>query len=562
MNAAMKRYILIILLLVVFVAVVRSQERTLNEVRTEAYALLVGANEHIGEDSAVSRIHQEDIKVSPIGRRNTTYLYVVNMPDKGWAIVSNEKRYPTIIGYSTESHFDINTENQPGALKLLLEYHMDMIDSLRESPTTFFNRVPSLKSSVLNEELRDGEGQVLLKRNGIENKWNQSSNNGYTTDDCDKVYNKFCPDFYSVSCGRTLVGCTAVAIAQVLWYWRWPDYALVRDYINMAGTQYGTERRHYYDWDNILPRMDNNTPMYQVNMIAGLLRDCGFTANMVYMSSASAADVIKLETALSRFHMHWVYNFNYAWTDVTSLLISEMQADRPVICQAGKEGTLTNIHTFVIDGYNSSTGLFHVNFGWGGYANGMWNIGFNGYTVARSFFTELYPDCSFYSPSISDIGQNLIQADQDVTLYSLNNVSLSQLVVDSGGHLNVSVGETITLGNGFHAKPGSIVKLTPNFNCVTSNTPAPVSMPSHKEIESENILTTASMYVSPNPAKDNINIHCDMPINTVYLYNINGQMVLQTAGEQINISTLPKGLYIIRAITEEGQILQSKFIHE
>lgn len=559
----MKRNLVIIMILAIFVATVKSQERTLNEVKTKVYALLVGTDERQGEDSAILRKrYQENMKISPIRRRNTTYLYAVNLPDKGWAIVSNEQRYPIIIGYSTESYFDSPPEGQPGAVKLLLEYHMDMIDSLRESPTTFFNRVSSLKSSVLNEELRDGEGQVLLKRNGIENKWNQSSNNGYTTDDCDKVYNKFCPDFYSVSCGRTVVGCTAVAIAQILWYWRWPDFALVRDYINMAGTQYGTERRHYYDWDNILPRMDNNTPMYQVDMIAGLLRDCGFTANTIYTGSGSAADVVKLETALSRFHMHWVYNFNYAWTDVTSLLISEMQAKRPVICQAGKEGTITNIHTFVIDGYNASTGLFHVNFGWGGSANGLWNIGFNGYTVARSFFTELYPDCSFYNQSISDIGQNLILADQDVTLYSLQNVNLGQLVVDSGGHLNISVGETITLGNGFHAKLGSVVKLSPNFNCVTSNTPAPVSMPSHKEIESENILTTASMYVSPNPAKDNINIHCDMPINTVYLYNINGQMVLQTSGTQINISMLPKGLYIIRAIAEEGRILQTKLIHE
>ena len=559
----MKRYLLIVMSLVVFVAVVKPQERSLNEVKSKVYTLLVSDNGRLGEDTIASKRYQEDMKVSPIGRGNSTYLYVVNTSDKGWAIVSNEQRYPTIIGYSKESHFDTGEANQPEALKLLLEYHMDMIDSLRESPATFFSRVSSLSDPLYsNNEPRSGTEQILLKRNGIENKWNQSSNNGDITANCDKVYNKFCPDFYNVSCGRTVAGCTAVAIAQVLWYWRWPDYALVRDYINMAGTQYGTERRHYYDWDNILPSMDNNTPMYQVDMIAGLLRDCGFTANMIYTGEGSSADVIQLETALSRFHMHWIYNFNYAWTDVTSLLISEMQENRPVICQAGKEGGL-GIHTFVIDGYNASTGMFHVNFGWGGgEPNGWWNLGFYGYTVARSFFTELYPDCSFYNPSISDIGQNLIQVDQDVTLYSLNNVNLSQLVVDSGGHLNVSVGGTITLGSGFHAKRGSVVKLSPNFNCVTSESPAPVSMPSRKESDSESISTTANMYVSPNPAKDNITIHCDIPIRAVYLFNVNGQIVLQTSGEQINISMLSKGLYIIRALTEDGQILQTKFIHE
>lgn len=559
----MKRYILIIVLLVVFVAAVKPQERTLSEVKTEAFALLVGANEQrLGADSAASRVHQENMKVSPIGRKNTTYLYAVNMSDKGWAIVSNEQRYPAIIGYSTESQFDTNTANQPGALKLLLEYHMDMIDSLRESPKAFISRVSSVPDlSYSNRELRSGTEQTLLERNGIENIWGQSGNNGNTIVNCDKVYNKFCPDFYNASCGRTPVGCTAVAIAQVLWYWRWPDFALVRDYINMTGTQYGTERRHYYDWDNILPQMDNNTPMYQVDMISGLLRDCGFTANTIYTGSGSAAGLAKLETALSRFHMHWTYNFNYAWTDITSLLLNEMQAERPVICQAGEEGS-GQIHTFVIDGYSSSTGLFHVNFGWGGGANGMWNIGFNGFTIARAFFTELYPDCSFYNPSISDIGQNLILANQDVTLYSLHNATFSQLVVESGGHLNISVGETITIGNGFHAKSGSTVKLSPNFNCVTSATPAPVSLPSRKEVENEEALTAVDLYVSPNPAIDNVSVHCNIPIKVVYLFNVNGQMVLQTSCGQINISNLPKGLYLIRAIAEDGQILQSKLIHE
>lgn len=260
--------------------------------------------------------------------------------------------------------------------------------------------------------------------------------------------------------------------------------------------------------------------------------------------------------------MHWVYNFNYAWTDVTSLLIGEMQAERPVICQAGNESDVTNIHTFVIDGYNSSTGLFHVNFGWGGCSNGMWNIGFNGYTVARAFITEIYPDCSFYNASIGSSGPNLIQADEDVTLYSLNDVSLCQQVVDSGGHLNVSAGGTIILCDGFHAKLGSIVKLSPNFNCISGESPAPVSIPARKELDNTNNLVTTSLHVSPNPAKDKITIHSDVPIQAVYLFSINGQMVLKTMGEQINISFLPKGLYIIRAIAEDGKILQSKLIHE
>ncbi len=560
----MKRYI-ILMLLSIFAIISTAQERTLDDVKSEVYSFFVNSKESLSRDSEAAILSKEDLKVTPIGRGNTTYMYAVNLPEKGWAVVSNEQRYPaTILGYSEESHFDTNPDNQPGALKLLLEHHMNMIDSLRESPSEFYRRVSSFSSRAYpNGNLRSSGIDTLLKRNGIENIWDQNGNNGYYYSwNCNKVYNKFCPAFYDVSCGRTLVGCTAVAIAQILWYWRWPDYALVRDNINMAGTQYGTERRHYYDWDNMLPRIDNYTPMYQVDMVAGLLRDCGFTANMIYSNGWSGAGLVKLENALSRFHLHWVYNFNYAWTDVASLLINEIQAGRPVICQAGKEGDIRDAHTFVIDGYNSSTEQFHVNFGWGGWQNGLYNIGFNGYKVARAFFTELYPDCSFYNPSITDIGQNLIQADEDVTLYSLHDVSLTQLVVDSAGHLNVSVGETITLGNGFHAKRGSIAKISPNFNCVTSQTPAPVSAPAQRAHEQEGIKETAMFYVTPNPAKEEIMIHCDVPIEVVYLFSTNGQQVLHTTEEQVNISFLPKGLYILRAITEDGQIHQSKIIRE
>ena len=54
----------------------------------------------------------------------------------------------------------------------------------------------------------------------------------------------------------------------------------------------------------------------------------------------------------------------------------------------------------------------------------------------------------------------------------------------------------------------------------------------------------------------------EIEIQLTDLFSINGQMVLKTLGEQINISFLPKGLYIIRAIAEDGKILQSKLIHE
>ena len=538
-----------------------AQERIVDNVKDVVCSFFTSDSIIMSRSSSLES-YRSRIQITDIKRNNTTYLYAVNMPEQGWAIVSNEQRYPEIIGYSTDSHFDTNLDKQPDALKLLLEFHMNMIDSLRESPTIFFNRESSLSpfSRPLPEQQRDLDF-TLLKRDGIENYWNQEDNNGLMPFDCNKVYNKFCPTCFDVSCGYTLTGCTAVAIAQVLWYWRWPDYTLLKDNIYCSGITYGNTRRHYYDWDNMPPYITNSTSTYQVDGIAELLLDCGIAANMVYTSICSSADVILLAQALDAFHMHWIYNFNYHGTDVTSLLINEIQAQRPVICQAEKEGTF-KIHTFVIDGYDPSTEMFHVNFGHGGDGNGMWDIDFNGYTVARSFFTELYPICSVREASVTSIDVDTIENGKDVTLYSANNVSLSQLTVENGGHLNVSVGGTITLGSGFKAQLGSAVKLAPNYNCSTGTSVTPASISKRKDIDKIDSTKNTNFSVSPNPAISKINIQCEEPINTISLFNINGQEVLQTKQMQIDISHLPNGIYIIRAITKDGEILQKKLIHE
>ncbi len=549
--------ILAIFALVPLTPMLQAQERTIEDVKNVVYTFF-DFDSIVSSRGLSSAKYRNNIEVTNIDRGNTTYLYVVNMPDSGWAIVSNEQQYPTIIGYSTASHFDTNPDHQPGALKLLLEHHMNMIDSLRESPSTFYDRVSS--PSPLSHNLpgtRYSSDYALLKRNGEENLWRQSKNNDESYD-CDKVYNKFCPTWYDTDpiCNRTIVGCTAVAMAQVLWYWRWPDYVIMYESINMAGTPYGETSRHYYDWDNMPASINNSTLMYQVDMVAGLLRDCGYAAHTLYMYDGSESIPTKLTYALEHYYnFHVNPCFEYSWMDFGPILQYEIANNRPIICQAGNNG---GGHTFVIDGYDPATNKYHVNWGWGWADDVMWDIGLNGYSSLRTFFTELYPDCSVREANVTSLDISTVTSGSDVTLYSANNVSLSQLTVRSGGHLNISAGNKITLNSGFVAQIGSMVKLATNYNCTESN--APVSMPKHKDNNVDRICSTSNFKVTPNPAMDEIMLQCDIPIIKVFLYNVNGQIVLHTTDTHIDISYLPKGLYIIRAVTEAEGILQTKII--
>lgn len=52
------------------------------------------------------------------------------------------------------------------------------------------------------------------------------------------------------------------------------------------------------------------------------------------------------------------------------------------------------------------------------------------------------------------------------------------------------------------------------------------------------------------------------PIKEVSIFNVDGLLMLQTTQMQIDISRFPLGIYIIRAVTKDGQILQTKIIHK
>lgn len=58
----------------------------------------------------------------------------------------------------------------------------------------------------------------------------------------------------------------------------------------------------------------------------------------------------------------------------------------------------------------------------------------------------------------------------------------------------------------------------------------------------------------PNPAKDVLNIIAEIPISKVKIYSQDGKMVMQEnnfAGV-MNVSTLSKGMYVVRVYTQQG----------
>ena len=66
--------------------------------------------------------------------------------------------------------------------------------------------------------------------------------------------------------------------------------------------------------------------------------------------------------------------------------------------------------------------------------------------------------------------------------------------------------------------------------------------------------------ISPNPAKDFINIQSDGKIKSVEIYNLHGQKLITTTQKQINISSLSSGVYLVRIEDDKNNTTTKKII--
>ena len=66
--------------------------------------------------------------------------------------------------------------------------------------------------------------------------------------------------------------------------------------------------------------------------------------------------------------------------------------------------------------------------------------------------------------------------------------------------------------------------------------------------------------ISPNPAKDFINIQSDGKIKSVEIYNLHGQKLITTTQKQISISSLSSGIYLVRVEDDKNNTTTKKII--
>lgn len=341
----MKRYISIIVVLLCCRVVVYSIEVNIE------YAMQIGVSFLQQKNNENSALATQSFKGNVECLIDTAFphLYILNT-ENGWAIMSSDTRIQPIFAYSTQNaYFDVN--DIPDGLRVLLYDYDDAIRFVQDSLLYIEDNAEweQISTYSIGEEPR-----VLLNR-CTKVLWDQSYNltgSSYYDERCSPSYNQLCPTFYTPSCGHTYVGCTAVAMGQIMWHYKLPYYAIVPNSISTTGEPSVDSHIQWYDWNKMPYALFYTTPSDQATMVATLLRDCGYSAKMKYRANGSGASLENAKEALSNTFgysssiSHRTKSRTLKWE---KKLKAEIDAGRPVLYAAYKKDG--SGHAFVIDGY-------------------------------------------------------------------------------------------------------------------------------------------------------------------------------------------------------------------
>lgn len=295
---------------------------------------------------------------SAVSPSATCYYVFANGEDKGFTIVSGDDRMPEVVGYSAQGTYD--PDHLPANYVGFMKAYQETVEALLKGDAQVSGGLAEVRQWRAE---RAGSAAVAPLLGGI--KWNQGA-----------PYNNMCPLYDGTN--RSVTGCVATAMAQVMMYYQYPKE--LKTTIKAYNTQtYGIQIPEIssgatYDWDNMLPDYSKSDySSAQADAVAKLMYHCGAAVKMDYGPSSRAnvtpailATYFGYDADLMQDLTRTVFTLQQWMT----LIDNELKAKRPILYsgQASDEG-----HEFVCDG-SDGKGLYHINWGWGGYQDGYFDL--------------------------------------------------------------------------------------------------------------------------------------------------------------------------------------------
>ena len=383
-----------------------------------------------------------------------TAFYIVNT-DKGFVIVSGDDRAKEVLAYGEGSISSVN--DLPEAVQYFLDIYQKQMEYLLAHP------------GLVVQKRANNRGGISVAPM-LQTAWSQG-----------KPYNMRCPKVGRDYCK---VGCTAVALAQVIRYWEYPATAPAMEAYTSpkTGVTASALPEYTFDWANMRDTYEGmsnsaieNMADYLVDAIGYLMRYVGqaekvdYAVNQTGTQNAGILDAIQLFGFDAGAHIvkkcdspdneDELYAHDYTEEEYYNdeqwgeAIQAELRAGRPLVyCAYDMSADSTGIagHAFNVDGYNADNDTYHVNFGMSSEKNGWFAL--NAFQLDYVTTYDFWP--IFYAgvqpPGMSTEPRILVSPDElSMECYTGEDTTATFTVV--GEHLSGDITATLNDANGVFA---------------------------------------------------------------------------------------------------------------
>ena len=293
-------------------------------------------------------------------------FYVFNIDGGGWVIVAGDDYAKQVLAYGNTGNIDMN--NMPCNMKA----YLNMLKGQIETAQAYKGKTVPVKASKNRTVV-----EPLLKTS-----WGQG-----------EPWNRLCP--VNGAGETTSVGCAPLAMAQVLYYWKYPnEVSEMPGYPGTGYQWYPSMPATTFDFDLIIDQYRYYDPVTgnpiivdytdeQANEVAKLSRYCGQACKSRYGNSGTSTGSYSYDQRdgfktfgynenlqlIGKDAFHYTDNSNdYTIDDWCALICTELEAGHPIPYHDVWEG-----HAWVLDGVDAD-GKFHMNWGFNGKFDGWYEI--------------------------------------------------------------------------------------------------------------------------------------------------------------------------------------------
>ena len=345
LNVMKYRTFTLIFLATLVVSAVSAKPRTLAQLKAIAARQLVSSS-----DANETRANAATRLVTLQAMSNLT---VIGDKQKGFVVLANDDAIEAVVGVSNKP-YATSTNPNPAFQWYLRAANAAVASRLANGQTYSAAIAPAAPLPDHVDAL-------------IETKWHQEApfNNDIQKDDNGKPY---------------LVGCVAITMSQIMRYYKYPTVGIGSNSYTSHGEKLTADfSASTYQWDKMLKVYKKTKYSDEdAKVVSELMRQVGISVNMKYEPNFSSSYTSSAQNALIKY---FGYNPNmnrytrnyYSEQEWMDMVFNELSQKRPIY-YSGNDRNWDNGHAFVIDGYNQD-GKVHVNWGWGGFEDGYFDIG-------------------------------------------------------------------------------------------------------------------------------------------------------------------------------------------